>query len=112
MLTFELVRIDEINQEIGKNDIQEYKNSRMTTSPFLKFNNDEKGDNDNKLLLDKIKEENNDYADTDYHLSQPLTVQDDNKNISTEDNTKKIRMKIKILTKRIRMILKIKNILK
>ena len=94
MLTFELVRIDEINQEIGKNDFQEYTKSRMTTSPFLKFNKDDKGDNDNKLLLDKIKEENNDYEDTDYHLSQPLTVKDDNKNnISNEDNKKKNKKK-------------------
>ena len=100
MLTFELVRIDEINQEIVKNDIQEYKKSRMTTSPFLKFNNDEKGDNDNKLLLDKIKEENNDYADTDYHLSQPLTVQDDNKNIITEDNKKRNKNENKNINKK------------
>ena len=88
MLTFELVRIDEINQEITKDDMKDLDNdnNRMTLSPnIIRKNN---GFGDNKLLIDIIKEENDDYKDTDYNLSKPLMINYNNDNNYINNNNK------------------------
>ena len=89
MLTFEMVRIDEINQEIENEDKIDYGNTRLTVSPInMHFG---KNKNENKLLLDMITEKNNEFDEADYDLSKPMKIR---KNKKEENNKKDNKNKV------------------
>ena len=91
MLTFEMIRIDEINKEIKQNNI-DIVNNRKTFCPqeinLFKTKNDV-----SKLLIDTITEENQDYNDADYDLSKPLMIGNNNPETKDDDNNKEKRNK-------------------
>ena len=93
MLTFEMVRIDEINKEIQKEDDKDIENTGSKSISSLTFGltlnkNFEK--NNNKLLNDIItSDESNDYDNADYDLSKPLLINKEIQNSSKKDNNTK-----------------------
>ena len=89
MLTFEMVRIDEINQEINKENLPIPGNSRLTISPENLKSVKKTKAKGHKLLLDIITEE--DYNEADYDLSKPITIEKNkDKNKKEEKNRNKI----------------------
>ena len=102
MLTFEIVRIDEINKEIKENEErgENLKNERSksisSTGSNLSLDNDEINlDNkkNKKLLSDKINyDQSKDYDNVDYDLSKPLLLKEkeilNNKKNKKSDNNK------------------------
>ena len=89
MLTFEMVRIDEINQEINKENLPIPGNSRLTISPENLKSVKKTKEKGHKLLLDIITEE--DYNEADYDLSKPITIEKNkDKNKKEEKNKNKI----------------------
>ena len=96
MLTFEVIRIDEINQEIIKNERQEeelkleknkHRNSSVNYSLNLIPNKD-----DGEELLEDIITDDSDYRNTDYDLSKPLLINQEN-NKKTKKNRKNTKSK-------------------
>ena len=91
MLTFEMVRIDEINQEINNEDLPEFGNTRLTVSPTNL--NIGKFKNDNKLLLDIITEKTNNFDEADYDLSKPMKIAKNKKEEKNKKDSKKNKNK-------------------
>ena len=100
MLTFEIVRIDEINKEIkkeeeekGTDEIARSKSICSTGSSLsldlLDDNNDNKNKKKKKKLLNNIisYDESKDYNNADYDLSKPLLI--NKENIKDKDKDKK-----------------------
>ena len=87
MLTFEMIRIDEINHEEKKNEDIIDIGFRKSVSPNL-FKT--KKTKENKLLIDIITEEKDEYAETDYDLSKPMIIGENNKNKKGNNNKKGI----------------------
>ena len=87
MLTFEMVRIEEINQEIEKDGIPEIGNTRMTVSPTNLNLGKNKGDD--KLLLDIISERDNEFDEADYDLSKPMKIAKNKKKEKKDKNKNK-----------------------
>ena len=88
MLTFEMVRIDEINQEIQNEDMPDFGNMRLTVSPLSTRMGKIK--NDNKLLMDIITSNENEFAEADYDLSKPMKIKK-NKKIEKSGKNKNIK---------------------
>ena len=86
MLTFEMIRIDEINQQIKQNNF-EIANDRKTFNQ-KEINIFKRKKDDNKLLLDIITEEKTDYDEADYDLSKPLKIGNDDQAIKDDINNK------------------------
>ena len=96
MLTFEIIRIDEINKEIKEDeervDELEYGRSKSISSTGsnlslddFQSSNDKKHKKNKKLLNDIIKyDESKDYSNIDYDLSKPILLNKDK-----ESNSKK-----------------------
>ena len=104
MLTFEIVRIDEINKEIKDEEEREENVSGRSKSiastgsnlsldnDEIEFDNKKKNKKDKKLLSDKIKyDESKDYNNVDYDLSKPVLLKEKevlNKKNKKSDNNK------------------------
>ena len=90
MLTFEMIRMDEINKEIIDDDIDEdypssVRSKSISSSGSGLILDDDKllGKKNRKLLNDIIREDTTDYNNADYDLSKPLLL---NKAESSEDS--------------------------
>ena len=91
MLTFEMVRIDEINQEIKNDGIPEFGNSRLTGSPInLNLGNFK---NENKLLINMITDHDNEFNEADYDLSKPMKISKNKKEEKHKKNKKENKIK-------------------
>ena len=93
MLTFEMIRIDEINKEIQKGEEQDKLGiyGSKSISPFEKNltvylkDNKNKKNKKNKLLNDIITSDS-DYNNADYDLSKPLLIDEENGNSISKKN--------------------------
>ena len=90
MLTFEMIRMDEINKEIMDDDVDEdypssVRSKSISSSGSGLILDDDKltGKKNRKLLNDIIREDTTDYNNADYDLSKPLLL---NKAESSEDS--------------------------
>ena len=90
MLTFEMIRMDEINKEIMEDDVDEdypssVRSKSISSSGSGLILDDDKltGKKNRKLLNDIIREDTTDYNNADYDLSKPLLL---NKAESGEDS--------------------------
>ena len=90
MLTFEMIRMDEINKEIMEDDVDEdypssVRSKSISSSGSGLILDDYKltGKKNRKLLNDIIREDTTDYNNADYDLSKPLLL---NKAESSEDS--------------------------
>ena len=91
MLTFEMIRIDEINIEIEKNDLLDLQNDRLTISPVNR--NFGKIEKDNDLLIDKITDNKRGFDDADYDLSKPMKIAKNKKEIKNKGSLYKNNLK-------------------
>jgi len=82
-----MIRIEEINQEIEKDGIPEFGNTRMTVSPTNLNLGKIKGDD--KLLLDIISEKDNEFDEADYDLSKPMKIAKNKKKEKKDKNKNK-----------------------
>ena len=80
MLTFEMIRIDEINKEIKDDDDDDNhgyvrsKSISSTGSGLILDDDKEAGKKKKRLLNDIIREDTSDYNNADYDLSKPLLL--------------------------------------
>ena len=102
MLTFEMIRMDEINKEIMDDDDDDYPSSVRSKSisssgSGLILDDDKLTGKKRKLLNDIIREDTTDYNNADYDLSRPLLL---NKAESSEDSFTTYKVKKEKLHKK------------